>query len=312
MPKLTIGLPVYNGAASLRPALDSLLSQTFTDFVLIISDNASQDATAEICTHYSARDSRVCYLRRPQTSHVFENARSVLMAANTPYFMWTAHDDVWEPEFAERNIANLERNLHAVGSVSKVCWISPDGSKSIAYGSHQITGSTDERLREYLCWPDDNCRYYSVFRTMQLQKCFPESNNFFACDHLVMALSLMEGEHLEYPEILLTRRGQESDHYYKNFRLFEPKWYEWVFPLHRLNRELHQRLPKELWRAIRWRLLLLNAKVCLDTLEVHIPKARLLLKPLRAVGKTVAPNREPNTILEHNFRREPPITPSPD
>ena len=51
-PRVSIGLPVYNGADFLEEALDSLLAQTFEDFELIISDNASTDRTQEICQAY--------------------------------------------------------------------------------------------------------------------------------------------------------------------------------------------------------------------------------------------------------------------
>ena len=49
MTTLTIGLPVYNGERFLQESLDALLAQTWTDFELVISDNASTDATADIC-----------------------------------------------------------------------------------------------------------------------------------------------------------------------------------------------------------------------------------------------------------------------
>jgi len=68
MKKLTIGMPVYNGAASIRRALDSLLAQTFNDFCIIISDNGSTDETQSICEAYAAADPRVTYIRQAKTS----------------------------------------------------------------------------------------------------------------------------------------------------------------------------------------------------------------------------------------------------
>ena len=55
-PSLTVGLPVYNGEKYLAEAIDALLGQSYTDFELIISDNASTDGTADICRHYEAQD----------------------------------------------------------------------------------------------------------------------------------------------------------------------------------------------------------------------------------------------------------------
>ncbi|MEM6891420.1 MAG: glycosyltransferase family 2 protein, partial [Pseudomonadota bacterium] len=63
-PRLTIGLPVYNGANYLAEAVTSILSQDFEDFELIISDNASDDDTADICRDFAARDKRVRYERQ--------------------------------------------------------------------------------------------------------------------------------------------------------------------------------------------------------------------------------------------------------
>jgi glycosyltransferase involved in cell wall biosynthesis len=65
LPRVRIGLPAYNGERHLPAALDSLLAQTYGDFELIISDNASTDRTEEICREYAARDSRIRYHRSP-------------------------------------------------------------------------------------------------------------------------------------------------------------------------------------------------------------------------------------------------------
>ena len=62
-PRVSVGMPVYNSEAYLREAVDSILSQSFADFELIISDNASTDSTEEICRAYASQDRRVRYLR---------------------------------------------------------------------------------------------------------------------------------------------------------------------------------------------------------------------------------------------------------
>ena len=77
-PELTIGMPVYNGAATIRAALDSLLAQTFQNFVLMISDNNSNDRTEEICREYESRDPRICYVRQPKALSPADNFRFVL------------------------------------------------------------------------------------------------------------------------------------------------------------------------------------------------------------------------------------------
>jgi hypothetical protein len=66
MKKITIGLPVYNSARYLAAAIDSILAQSYGDFDLLISDNASTDRTEEICRDYAKRDPRIRYIRQSQ------------------------------------------------------------------------------------------------------------------------------------------------------------------------------------------------------------------------------------------------------
>ena len=60
-PKITIGLPVYNGEKFIKKCIESILNQTFLDFELLISDNASTDSTSEICNEYASKDKRIRY-----------------------------------------------------------------------------------------------------------------------------------------------------------------------------------------------------------------------------------------------------------
>lgn len=109
MAKVFIGMPVYNGERFIGQAIQSLLDQTFRDFVLFISDDASTDKTGEICRSYAEEDSRIRYYRQPQNIGMFPNFKLVLDAANTPYFMWAAQDDLWEKEFLATCLAVLEK-----------------------------------------------------------------------------------------------------------------------------------------------------------------------------------------------------------
>ncbi|WP_448533355.1 glycosyltransferase family 2 protein [Parathermosynechococcus lividus] len=101
-PKISIGMPVYNGAKYIREALDSLLGQTFTDFELIISDNASTDDTEAICREYAVKDQRIRYVRQAQNLGAGSNFKFVLDEAIAEYFMWAAADDVWDKNWIEK------------------------------------------------------------------------------------------------------------------------------------------------------------------------------------------------------------------
>lgn len=98
---VSIGMPVYNGAQFIREALDSLLAQTFTDFELIISDNASTDETEAVCREYAGKDSRIRYIRQMENLGMSANFKYVAQEAVGQYFMWAAADDKWSPKWIE-------------------------------------------------------------------------------------------------------------------------------------------------------------------------------------------------------------------
>src|SRR5689334_4004766 len=87
-PSVAIGLPCYNSEKYLAQSIESLLAQTFKDFVLIISDNASTDGTADICKKYAAQDSRVRYFRNPTNIGMMPNFNRVFALSDSKYFKW--------------------------------------------------------------------------------------------------------------------------------------------------------------------------------------------------------------------------------
>jgi glycosyltransferase involved in cell wall biosynthesis len=109
-PKVSLGMPVYNGEKYLRETLDSLLAQTFKDFELIISDNSSTDSTEAICREYAARDSRIRYYREVVNRGAGWNYNRVVELARGHYFKWAAHDDLCAPIYLERCVEALDQN----------------------------------------------------------------------------------------------------------------------------------------------------------------------------------------------------------
>jgi glycosyltransferase involved in cell wall biosynthesis len=108
-------MPVYNGAEYVEEAIRSLLAQTEGDFILHISDNCSEDATSEICIRLANEDARIRYERQERNMGATANFLHVLEAAGTPYFMWAAHDDVWDPDFLRETLNCLQDTPAAVG-----------------------------------------------------------------------------------------------------------------------------------------------------------------------------------------------------
>src|ERR1700691_2946887 len=93
-PPISIGMPVYNGEKYIVEALDSILGQTYADFELIISDNASEDRTAEICQDFVKKDPRIRYFRQPSNLGAPRNFNFVFEQSGGQYFKWAADNDV--------------------------------------------------------------------------------------------------------------------------------------------------------------------------------------------------------------------------
>ena len=104
-PRVSIGLPVYNGERYLAQALDSILAQDFVDFEIIISDNASSDSTQEICERYERLDRRITYSRLPENLGAAYNYNRLVGMSNGELFKWASHDDRIQPAFLSRRVA---------------------------------------------------------------------------------------------------------------------------------------------------------------------------------------------------------------
>ena len=125
-PRVSVGLPVRNGANYLRDALTSLLAQTLADFELVIADNASTDDTEAICREFAARDDRIRYMRHDADMGAPRNFNFVFHEARAPYFRWAAHDDLVAPENLAACVAMLDADSTAVLAAPDTTYI--DGS----------------------------------------------------------------------------------------------------------------------------------------------------------------------------------------
>lgn len=155
-PLVSVGLPVHNGERTIRRAIDALLAQTLSDFELIISDNASEDATGEICLEYAQADPRVRYRRNERNVGASQNFNALLEVARGRYFKWAAHDDWVAPGFLGRCVECLESHSDAVLCWTDTVFVDESGQKIAKQplradpGSLTPTASPRERFRAAL------------------------------------------------------------------------------------------------------------------------------------------------------------------
>ncbi len=114
VPRLSIGLPVYNGENFLAESLDALLGQSYENFELIISDNASTDGTADICRRYEKQDSRIRYIRQPRNIGCAPNHNFVTRQARGELFKSASHDDLYARDLLRLCIDALDEHPDVV------------------------------------------------------------------------------------------------------------------------------------------------------------------------------------------------------
>ena len=168
-PRVSIGLPVWNGERFLRNAIDSLLVQSFDDFELIICDNASTDSTEAICRAFIQVDSRIRYYRNDENIGLQANTARVLDLATAPYFMWASHDDLWDPSYVERMVAQLDRRDSVVLAGSNAASVDEDGNlrKRFDNSTTYAPISTRSRACRLICVPPEGGHGTLIFGLMR-------------------------------------------------------------------------------------------------------------------------------------------------
>ena len=213
VPPLTIGLPIYNGERFLRDALDSILGQTFADFSLVVSDNASTDATVEIVEGYAARDDRIVLLRSDLNRGAAWNYNRVFAHCRSPFFKWAAADDMLAPACVERSLAAFDASPSSVVLVYPLTRIiDAEGAAVDAYDDKLAAppGAPPHiRLRYVLRNVVFGNGIFALLRSDALRQTRLHGN-YPTADHVLLAELALVGEFRELAEPLFLRRLHEG------------------------------------------------------------------------------------------------------
>jgi glycosyltransferase involved in cell wall biosynthesis len=262
LPDVTIGLAAYKCAATLERALDSLLRQTYPNFIIIVSDNCSPDGAGDICARYALQDSRVRHNKRADTVSVAENYRFLLAQAQTPYFMWAAADDLWAPSFLESNRAFLIENPDYVLSQSRVIFTSQGEPTRFAVGTYALRDSLTRNAAQFFRKPSDNSRFYGVWRTQNLRDSYPEEITY-GFDWLISGVSLRYGKHNEIRTVDMVRDETPAPRYSESVAQYGGGAFSRFFPAFPLTRQILVKRLVPLKLAVLWALLQLNLSIAL-------------------------------------------------
>jgi glycosyltransferase involved in cell wall biosynthesis len=128
-PLLSFAIPIRNGERFLPRLLDSLLAQDFSNFEIVISDNASTDRTAEVCQQYCLQDQRIRYHRNSENIGLNANFNLLITLAQGKYMRWIGADDRLEPDYARKCVAALEARPDLIGVTTYQDFIDDHGNR---------------------------------------------------------------------------------------------------------------------------------------------------------------------------------------
>ena len=210
-PLVTIGMPVYNGEEYLEEALNSILAQTFADFELIISDNASTDRTEDLCRAYAERDARIQYVRNPVNLGAARNYNHLVDLARGKYFKWASYDDLIEPDYLERCVAVLEADPDVVLCYTRNMMIDAQGQVTQRYEDrfHLVADRPSVRFRGFFKAPGMCNPIFGLMRLETLRRT-DRIGAFRASDRILLGHMALLGKIHEVSAPLFYRRMHDK------------------------------------------------------------------------------------------------------
>lgn len=229
MPRVSIGMPVYNGEEFVAEAIESILAQSFTDFELLIADNASTDRTPEICRTFSDRDNRIKWLPSPVNRGAAWNFNRLFFESVGEFFKWSAADDVCAPTFLEKSVEVLDSNPEVVLCHSHTSKIDSRGER---IGLYDLDNGLDvahpelhRRLRTQIL-PRHSCVHvFGLIRRGILART-PLIGPYVSSDRVLLAELALYGPHQVIEEVLFARRHHEKTSIHLDERTERAEWFD--------------------------------------------------------------------------------------
>jgi glycosyltransferase involved in cell wall biosynthesis len=208
-PRVSIGMPVYNSEQFLEQSLAAILTQTYSDFELIISDNASTDHTEDICRAHLARDPRIHYHRNQTNLGASKNYNMTFQLSRGEYFRWASYDDLIARDTLAKCVEVLDNEPQYIACHTRSVNIDHNGEFIEYYDDNFGFASTQphRRFRNFLERIDDyDCNaVFGLMRRSVLEKT-SLIGNYHSSDKVLLAELVLRGKFFEIPEYLFFRR----------------------------------------------------------------------------------------------------------
>jgi glycosyltransferase involved in cell wall biosynthesis len=207
-PRVSLALPVYNGEKFVADAIRSILDQEYSDFELIITDNASTDATEAICRQFATSDDRIKYFRNERNLGAGPNFNLGFKLSSGDYFKWCACDDCLSPNFVASCVTALDLNQSAVLAYGTTQIIDENGRRLPV--TDPVLTAMDEagpvdRFRRVIGEVGTCYEVFGVFRSAVLRQTTLH-RPYYGSDRALLAEMALLGSFLHVPEIVFYSR----------------------------------------------------------------------------------------------------------
>lgn len=247
-PLVSVGLPVFNEEKHLEECIESILSQDYHNFELIISDNASTDQTERICLEFAKKDNRIIYSRNKVNIGMLKNGYKVFIKSKGQFYMPAGGHDLWSSSFMSTCVKTLLDYPETVLSFGSTVWMDEYNQPIIKSSPFYDTRGCDPVTRfMYVLWGTMN-PIYGIIRLSDMKK-IKIQTDIIGGDLIMLSELSFIGEFAYNPEAIWFRRmqhgaetiQQKTERYKKD--LFSKK-------IGLVAILLHIRIPIELWRSI--------------------------------------------------------------
>lgn len=211
-PPVSLAMPVYNGGTMMIQALESVAAQTYTDYELVVSDNASTDDTQDVMREYARRDPRIRYFRQPYNIGSGNNWTFVASQCRATWTKWISANDDYAPRLVEATLAPMVEDPRLVVCYPRTRFIDLEGNKLDVYGG-DFDALADDPLERYRLVRErlhlGTAIQAGMIRSDALRRC-GYLGNFPDSDRVLIAGLSLAGKFLLLQEILFYRRWDKS------------------------------------------------------------------------------------------------------
>ena len=230
---ISIGIPAYNAEKTIKRAIVSILNQKTKNIEIVISDNCSVDATYAICLALSQKYHNIKLFRNDSNKGAFENFKRVLSRSTGKYFMFLGSDDyIIGSQSVQALCECLDYKNSAVAATTHIIFDKDLLAHANIAATVSITGSKKNRIFSYLrSLPNDNSRFYSLYRKSNLDAAFNRIKNCHGYDWLLVLKMLTMGEYLFTGTAMLCRETTDNISYAKSVVRDNKCWTTFGFPM---------------------------------------------------------------------------------